>query len=178
MWGIARKYAVSVADLAQANNLDSSYEIEVGQILLLPDGAMTSRSLQTLYRSGGFSWPVTGTISSGYGWRSHPVSGEELFHEGIDIAAPYGTKVGASAPGKVTFAGWEGGYGRLVIVRHDAEFETRYAHLSGWEVSAGDEVKEGQALGYVGSSGDSTGPHLHFEVRRNGMPEDPRDYLP
>jgi murein DD-endopeptidase MepM/ murein hydrolase activator NlpD len=124
------------------------------------------------------SWPVRGRVSSGFGYRIHPVHGVGRDHVGLDIAAPAGVRVGAAAGGTVTFAGWRGGYGRLVIVDHGGGLTTRYAHLAGIEVATGTRVRAGATLGTVGSSGVSTGPHLHFEVRRQGVPVDPRPLLP
>jgi murein DD-endopeptidase MepM/ murein hydrolase activator NlpD len=124
------------------------------------------------------SWPVRGRVSSAFGYRVHPVDGVGRDHVGLDIAAPSGARVGAAAGGTVTFAGWRGAYGRLVIVDHGGGLTTRYAHLAGIEVRAGAQVATGAPLGTVGSSGVSTGPHLHFEVRRQGIPVDPRPLLP
>jgi peptidoglycan hydrolase FlgJ len=117
--------------------------------------------------------PLDTKTTSGYGWRNDPLGHGRKFHSGVDLRAAYGTEVPAAAAGEVTFAGDQRGYGTTVVVRHDDGFETRYAHLSAADVQAGDRVDAGQALGRVGSSGRSTGPHLHFEVRRNGQQVDP-----
>jgi murein DD-endopeptidase MepM/ murein hydrolase activator NlpD len=106
------------------------------------------------------------------------VSGEEAYHEGIDIAASSGTKVYAAASGKVTFAGWYAGYGRLITIDHGDGIKTQYGHLSGYEVAKGDSVSAGELIGYVGQSGTATGPNLHFEVLKSGKPVNPRNYLP
>jgi flagellar protein FlgJ len=111
--------------------------------------------------------------TSGYGWRNDPLGAGRKFHAGVDLRAAYGTEVPAAAAGEVTFAGDQSGYGTTVVVRHGDGFETRYAHLSSTDVQTGDQVQAGQSVGRVGNSGRSTGPHLHFEVRRNGQQVDP-----
>lgn len=178
LWDIAERYGIEVNQIASANNLPSAEDIQVGQVLLLPGVSPTSRPAQVLSRSSSFIWPVSGSVTDDFGWRIHPVTGDDQFHEGIDIAAPTGTDIKAASSGTVTFAGWSGGYGRLVIVSHPNGSETRYGHLSGFEATTGEWVSVGQVIGYVGQSGDATGPHCHFEVRKNGTPLDPEDYLP
>jgi len=122
-------------------------------------------------------WPVKGLITSRYGWRRSPYSWAREFHDGIDIGAPRGTPIQVTADGTVVFSGWKAGYGRIVIVRHGFGFETRYAHNSRNLVSVGQRVKRGEIIAYVGSSGRSTGPHVHYEVRRYGRLLNPRDFL-
>mgnify|MGYP001167474163 CR=1 FL=1 len=119
---------------------------------------------------GQFSWPVNGTLTSRFGPRWGRM------HEGIDIAAPTGRPIGAAAAGTVIVAGWGGGYGNLVVVSHGS-ISTAYAHMSRIAVSNGQQVSRGTVLGAVGSTGHSTGPHLHFEVRVNGAPQNPINYL-
>ena len=127
--------------------------------------------------SGKFAWPVAGRIISGYGYRIHPIFGVRRFHSGIDLAAPYGTLVKAADGGQVVQAGYFGGYGNSVMLYHGGGFATWYAHLSSINVSMGQFVQRGQVVGLVGSTGWSTGPHLHFEVRINGAPQNPLAYL-
>lgn len=127
--------------------------------------------------SGKFAWPVAARIISGYGNRYHPIFGYNRFHSGIDLAAPYGTLVKAADGGQVIQAGYFGGYGYSVMLYHGGGFATWYAHLSSINVSMGQFVQRGQVIGLVGSTGWTTGPHLHFEVRINGAPQDPRAYL-
>jgi len=127
--------------------------------------------------SGSFSWPVTGTITSPFGWRSNPFGGSPEFHQGLDIAAPTGTTVTAAAGGTVIMAQWYGGYGNYILIDHGGGYSTGYGHLSAIYVSNGQSVKRGQAIGAVGSTGASTGPHLHFEVRIDGKPVDPAPRL-
>jgi len=126
---------------------------------------------------GSFSWPVTGTITSPFGWRSNPFGGAPEFHQGLDIAAPTGTTVTAAAAGTVIMAQWYGGYGNYILIDHGGSYSTGYGHLSAIYVSSGQTVQRGQAIGAVGSTGQSTGPHLHFEVRIAGKPVDPAPRL-
>ncbi|HXG51809.1 MAG TPA: peptidoglycan DD-metalloendopeptidase family protein [candidate division Zixibacteria bacterium] len=121
--------------------------------------------------------PLSGTVSSPFGWRADPLDGKTRLHHGVDIAAPAGTPVRAAAGGKVTFSGRLAGYGNVVEVDHGGGLVTRYGHNAENLVVAGDRVRAGEAIALVGSSGRATGPHLHFEVRRNGAPVDPRDLL-
>ena len=118
-----------------------------------------------------------GRITSEFGPRTHPVTGAHRDHHGLDIAAATGTPIGAAADGKVTFAGSQGGYGNVVIVDHGNGTETRYAHQDTIAVTVGQSIRAGQRVGTVGSTGMSTGPHLHFEVRRHGEPVDPHRFL-
>lgn len=112
-------------------------------------------------------------VTSGFGKRVHPITRKVTSHDGIDLSAPKGTRILASRSGKVTFAGEADGYGLLVIVDHGQGVETRYAHASAMLVKEGQEVKAGQVIAKVGNTGRSTGPHLHFEIRRHGRPVDP-----
>jgi murein DD-endopeptidase MepM/ murein hydrolase activator NlpD len=129
--------------------------------------------------SGSMTWPAPGheTISSGYGWRVHPILGTRRFHAGIDIAAPSGARIVAAAAGTVIFAGDRGDYGNVTMIDHGNGLVTVYAHQSSIGVNEGDRVKRGQRIGSVGSTGLSTGPHLHFEVRVNGSTRNPLGYL-
>lgn len=126
---------------------------------------------------GSFSWPVTGTITSPFGWRSNPFGGAPEFHQGLDIAAPTGTTVTAAAGGTVVMAQWYGGYGNYIAIDHGGGYSTGYGHLSAIYVSVNQAVQRGQAIGAVGSTGESTGPHLHFEIRINGKAVDPAPRL-
>jgi murein DD-endopeptidase MepM/ murein hydrolase activator NlpD len=121
--------------------------------------------------ASGFIWPVSAPITSPFGWRWGRL------HEGIDLGAAYGTPIGAAGAGVVTWAGWEGGYGNLVVIDHGGGIATAYGHQSQIAVSVGQTVARGHVIGYVGSTGHSTGPHLHFEVRVGGQAVDPLGYL-
>lgn len=123
-------------------------------------------------------WPANGTITSNFGYRGNPIGGGTGFHEGLDIAVDYGTPVCATAAGTVTSAGWVDGYGNLVEIDHGNGYVTRYGHNSMILVVVGQEVKTGDILALAGSTGRSTGPHVHYEVRVNGTPTDPLLFLP
>jgi len=116
-------------------------------------------------------------LSSSFGWRRHPISGRHVMHEGLDFAAPKGTPIHAASGGVVTAAGYKSGYGNMVEIYHGNDLVTRYAHASKLKVKAGDIVERGQEIAAVGSTGHSTGPHLHFEVRMAGHPLDPVLFL-
>ncbi len=122
-------------------------------------------------------WPVNGRLMGGFGVRLDPFSGEGAMHTGIDISAAYGTPVHATADGIVIHAGWNGGYGRCVIVDHGNNYQTWYAHLSRMDVIEGQEIRQGEVLGEVGSTGRSTGAHLHYEVRIASTPVNPYRFL-
>ena len=121
--------------------------------------------------------PVSGFFSDGFGWRRDPLDGSREFHKGVDIVAPTGTPVRAPADGLVTAAGRMAGYGEMIHLAHGFGMGTRYGHLSRLMVSPGQRVKRGDVIGLVGSTGHSTGPHLHYEVFRTGVQVDPRKYL-
>lgn len=122
-------------------------------------------------------WPVVGPITSSFGERQDPFNGEGAFHAGIDISTSFGQAVRATADGMVLTAGLASGYGREIMIDHGHGIQTLYGHLSGFAVSSGQEVKRGQVIGYVGTSGRSTGPHLHYEVRIRNTPVNPHKYL-
>ena len=124
-------------------------------------------------RSAGLMAPAAGRVTSSFGLRQHPILRFARFHAGIDLGASYGSPVVAAADGQVVGAGWNGGYGRQVQVAHGNGIVTTYSHMSGFAASPGEAVRQGQVIGYVGSTGMSTGPHLHFEVRMNGRAVDP-----
>jgi murein DD-endopeptidase MepM/ murein hydrolase activator NlpD len=128
--------------------------------------------------SGKLLWPTNGILVSGFGYRIHPIFGVNRFHSGIDIGASYGTPVVAAAGGEVIQSGYFGGYGYSVMLYHGGGYATWYAHLSSINVSMGQLVERGGLVGRVGSTGWSTGPHLHFEIRINGAAQDPMGYLP
>jgi len=121
--------------------------------------------------------PVVGMISSHYGQREHPRSGEENFHSGIDISSSPGNPVKATADGIVSFSGWSGGSGNLVVLEHGHGFSTFYAHNRSIPVKVANKVKRGDIIGYVGSTGYSTGPHVHYEIWKDGKSIDPVNYL-
>jgi septal ring factor EnvC (AmiA/AmiB activator) len=127
--------------------------------------------------TGIFSWPVNGSITSPYGWRVHPIYGGYRFHTGIDLSAGYGEIISAASDGIVIFTGWYDGYGYTVVIDHGSGYSSLYAHCSSILVRKGQTVYKGEAIARVGSTGNSTGPHLHFEIRQNGSPINPMGKL-
>ena len=127
--------------------------------------------------SGGMIWPVSGEITSPFGWRTHPIFGSQIFHSGLDIGADYGVPIVAAQSGVVIEAGWIGGYGNTVMIDHGGGVVTLYGHNQSLAVDVGQSVSQGQVISYCGSTGNSTGPHCHFEVRVGGEPVSPYDYL-
>ena len=142
-----------------------------------PAGAPDVQTFPAATGSGALTLPVAGPVTSPFGARTSPTTGAQEFHEGIDIGAAQGTPIRAAASGTVTFAGQMSGYGNVVIVQHTAGLQTRYAHQSAMSVTAGQTVAAGEVIGAVGATGEATGPHLHFEVRLNGVAVDPAPYL-
>jgi murein DD-endopeptidase MepM/ murein hydrolase activator NlpD len=122
-------------------------------------------------------WPVEGQVTGSFGERIDPFNGEGAFHSGVDIGSSYGHPIVAPADGVVTFTDQLGGYGKAIMIDHGNGISTRYGHLSGFAVTAGQSVRRGDVIGYVGASGRSTGPHLHYEVRINDTPVNPYKYL-
>lgn len=131
--------------------------------------------------SAGFMRPIGGRISSPFGWRTHPIFNSRTFHSGVDIAGPNKGSIRASNSGKVIYSGWYGGYGKVVILDHGTvngkPTTTLYAHMSSIRVGQGQFVNKGDVIGYEGTTGYSTGPHVHFEVRINGKPNNPLNYI-
>jgi murein DD-endopeptidase MepM/ murein hydrolase activator NlpD len=141
---------------------------------------LAGREIPSGATSGGpgtLTWPVSGPITSPFGMRADPNGHGFRMHTGMDIAAPTGQTIVAAAGGRIIFAGWYGGYGNAIVVDHGGQTSTLYGHCSQIFVAVGQEVQRGQAIGAVGATGDATGPHLHFEVRINGVPVDPAGHL-
>jgi len=147
----------------------SSYEIE----MLLQASQYTER-----FGTEGMIWPIDAAITSGYGNRRHPIFGGMRMHTGVDMPAPYGTLVHAPQDGIVVYSGWKSGYGNTVIIDHGDGLATLCAHNSSLEVRVGEMVNRGQVIAKVGSTGYSTGPHVHFEVRISGQHTDPMPFMP
>jgi len=178
LWDIARKYEASMEEIVSVNQLANPSRLQVGQELVIPGAqaqAVALRREQLVSPSGqllrNFDWPVQGRVSSRYGTRWGRM------HYGLDIAVPTGTPVRASAAGTVTYAGSMGSYGLLVIIDHGNRVETRYAHNSRIVVKVGQRVKRGDIIAYSGNTGNSTGPHVHFEIRYRGTAVNPENYL-
>lgn len=127
--------------------------------------------------TGAMSWPCSGPITSPFGYRTHPIFGTTIFHAGIDIGVDYGTPIHAADSGVVVYSGWISGYGNAVIIDHGGGVSTLYGHNQSLAVSEGQSVSKGSVIAYAGSTGNSTGPHCHFEVDVNGSPVNPMGYL-
>jgi murein DD-endopeptidase MepM/ murein hydrolase activator NlpD len=179
-------------NLAVTDELDQQQlKLSVDQFYSLRAQAMSGRVSRAL--EGGLSpnfagdwteladapsmWPVEGRLGSAFGQRQDPINGEGAFHSGIDIDAPYGTPVRATADGEVTGATMGAGYGRQIVLDHSHDVLTVYGHLSATAVVPGEHVTRGEVIGYVGQSGRATGPHLHYEVRVHRVPVNPHKYL-
>ncbi|HHV59828.1 MAG TPA: M23 family metallopeptidase [Clostridiaceae bacterium] len=157
-----------LAKLGELSNIDSTTTVDFSK--LQDDIAMFLGALPTL-------WPAQGRISDNFGYRTHPISFLYKLHSGIDIAADYGADIVAAADGTVIMSGTNGGYGKCIIIDHGNGLKTLYAHASELLVSNGAKVKKGELIARVGSTGTSTGPHLHFEVQMDDVPIDPLIYL-
>ena len=175
---LAKKYEVDYEVIWFANSLDSK-ELAPGTRLVIPGAKMPDPLLQarSVSRGGtkvncGFVWPMLGKLSSNYGMR------KGSFHWGIDITGRVGAPIYAVAPGVVTSSGWGGSYGYMVHLQHKSGISTLYAHATKLNVAKGDEVSQGDIIAYVGSTGNSTGPHLHFEVKVHGRHVNPLSHLP
>ncbi|MCO5315707.1 MAG: peptidoglycan DD-metalloendopeptidase family protein [Solirubrobacterales bacterium] len=176
----ARRSALASIDSQVENleeiesNLQARIQAQIGAASgasTLPAGPMSAPS------AAGLIWPVSGTLTSGFGGRNSPGGIGSTNHEGLDIAVPEGTPIRAAKGGTVIMASYNGGYGNYTCIDHGSGLSTCYAHQSSFAVSAGQRVSQGQVIGYSGNTGASTGPHLHFEVRINGVAQDPTAYL-
>ena len=177
---VMSRYGIGAAELADANQIRTPQDLLAREMLFLP-GVKPVEALERLARvreaERVFRWPLQGRLTSYFGRRNLGM-GTSSFHSAIDVAAPLGTPLLASRSGVVTFSGWSGSYGRLVKIRHANGFETWYAHNSRNLVSVGQRVQQGEVVALVGSTGLSTGPHVHFEIRERGRPLDPLGFLP
>jgi murein DD-endopeptidase MepM/ murein hydrolase activator NlpD len=174
--GISRSLGVPMEAILDANDLQKD-TITAGQLIFVPGARMRSEDLK-LALGELFIYPLKGArLTSPFGWRSDPISGVRRYHAAIDLAAPTGTTVKAAMDGKISSVGFNSTYGRYIIMSHGTEYQTMYAHLSQVSVSQGDRVNQGVKIGEVGSTGYSTGPHLHFAVYKNGRPVNPLDFL-
>lgn len=151
---------------------------EEAKVIPPPPAAGQAPAAASGTSAAGFRWPIAARVTSEYGWRIHPIYGTKRLHAGIDLGAGSGTPIAAAAGGTVIFAGVQGGYGNTVVISHGNGISTLYAHQSQIGVSNGAQVAAGEVIGYVGSTGASTGPHLHLEFRVNGSAVNPRGYLP
>ncbi|MBP2634328.1 MAG: spore coat assembly protein SafA [Firmicutes bacterium] len=172
LWDIAHTYGVPVETIKSANTKGSD-QITVGERLFIP-GAHLARAETVVARASvsRFFWPTRGEISSDFGWRWGRL------HAGIDIANDTGTYVVAARAGQIIWAGWRGGYGYTVMIDHGGGYISLYGHLDDYNVERGQYVRGGQRIASMGNTGNSTGPHLHFEIQKNGEPVDPTGFLP
>lgn len=174
LWEISERYGISIDEISRANDISDPSRLQPNAQLVIP-GATRLKPRDVILVNGqlqkAFDWPVQGRISSPFGARWGKM------HNGLDIAVPTGTHVKAAADGRISFAGWNGGYGILVIVDHGNGVETRYAHNSRLNVKVGQKVERGQVIAYSGNTGVSTGPHVHFEIRQRNTPVNPQTYL-
>jgi murein DD-endopeptidase MepM/ murein hydrolase activator NlpD len=171
-------------DAAFYQRAEAELQAESNSTTAMIRSLMSSRkaTFQVVKNStGSFMWPIQGRVTSGFGSRFHPIHRRRITHTGLDIGGPNGGAVHAADGGQVIFAGWKGGYGKAIMVNHGnrngQNLVTLYGHLSRISVSVGENVSKGQTIGAEGSTGYSTGPHLHFEVRVNGAPVNPLGYL-
>lgn len=188
LYRLSLYYDVPVSRIRRTNRIGDAKALDVGDRLVIP-GSRRRQPRYALTPNGPrapevgarppsarpglhFRWPIDGRLSSRFGWRNGRP------HEGIDIAARKGTRIRAAAPGRVILSGWLGGYGRVVIVSHNGAYSTVYAHNARNHVRKGQFVQTGQLLAEVGATGRASGPHVHFEIRRNEKPLDPLRYLP
>ncbi len=174
---IADRYSISLLSVLKVNEIENENSIEEGMEIFLPAARYTIDERIALYGLSFFTPLYYYRVSSQYGYRIDPFTKTRALHRGIDFAAPTGTAILAARGGTVTFSGYSGGYGLLVIIRHNDEYTTYYGHMHKSYVKVGQKVAMGQTIGEVGSTGRSTGPHLHFEIRKYGSPVDPRWYV-
>lgn len=184
---LAKEYNIFPESIYSANEMEPGSLLKEGAEIFLPGAkvvafvtsgkgsAAIARDKASAQR--GLGWPVVGKISSRFGWRKDPVRGGRDFHTGLDIKAPYGRSVVAAASGKVVYSGWMGGYGKAVVISHGGKMTTLYGHCSRLLVKTGDSVQRGAKIAQVGSTGRSTGNHVHFEVRRAGSLVNPLSAL-
>jgi murein DD-endopeptidase MepM/ murein hydrolase activator NlpD len=173
--GIAKSFGINVAKIADANDLKSA-SLYAGQSLFIPYARLSSYDLRNFYGDK-FVWPARGIISSPFGFRINPFSGLRTFHSAIDIAIPMGTPVRATMDGTVADTGYNSVFGNYIILRHSGGYQSLYGHLEAIGVRRGAAVSQGQVIGHSGNTGESTGPHLHFSIFKNGVAVNPIAYV-
>ena len=152
-------------------------QLEAGNVDIVEFGEDDGGGYVMQSYGGGMIWPVSGPITSEFGWRTHPIFGNARFHSGLDIGSDYGVPIHAAQGGVVIESGWIGGYGNTIMIDHGGGIVTLYGHNESLAVGVGQTVNQGDVIAYCGSTGNSTGPHCHFEVRLGGEPVSPWDYL-
>jgi murein DD-endopeptidase MepM/ murein hydrolase activator NlpD len=174
--GISGSMGVPLEAILDANDLETDI-ISAGMNLFIPGARMNNEDLR-LALGDLFIYPLKGArLSSPFGWRNDPFTGVRTHHAGVDLSAPQGTAVSAAMEGKVSAVGFDRTYGNFVILTHPGGYQTLYAHLTAYSVKLNQQVAQGSQLGTVGSTGYSTGPHLHFSVYKNGRAVNPLDLL-
>lgn len=176
---ISSLYKVDAEKILEVNSISRPKSLTSGTEIFIPGAKLLPSTQQYLLGSDiGFIQPISGGwFSSGYGYRRDPFTNEIRFHTGVDIAAYSGASIRASKSGKVTFSGWQKGYGNIIVIKHSDGYWTKYAHNLKNLVSQGDYVRQGQVIGLVGSTGRSIGSHLHFEICKNGHAVNPASFI-
>ena len=189
LWEVERLRVEGQASVTVVEELIDGVQLQIQAYLqekegLLDDAEALGREiayrkvlLARALRPGRLGWPADGLITSGFGWRTHPILNRRIFHNGIDLDSPYGTPIRAAGDGRVILAQTWSGFGNTVVIQHGGDVTSIYGHMSRFGTSVGNDVREGNVIGYVGCTGLCTGPHLHFEVREDGVPVDPLKYL-
>lgn len=165
------KHHVQLLEVSQQRYIETEWQQQTHEHLALLE------DLGEYFNGRPNRWPVLGEISSWFGFRMDPFHGTQAMHDGIDIVAPDGTPIHAPAPGRVIFVGDGGAFGNLIVIEHKNKLLTRYGHLSDYFVHVGEWVKRGEKIAEVGSTGRSTASHLHYAVEKNGIYQDPTEYL-
>lgn len=175
---ISNDYKISVEKILETNDISKPKQLVAGKEIFIPGAKLLPATKEYLLGGIGFIRPVgNGWFSSGYGYRRDPFSNEIRFHTGVDLSAYQGTPIRASKGGKVTFSGWEQGYGYMVVIDHGDGYSTKYAHTMKNLVSQGMYVRQGQVIALVGNTGRSKGSHLHFEICKNGRQVNPASFI-
>jgi len=172
---ISKLYGIDMTRIADANNI-SSATIKIGDRLFIPNAKLAASALQNFYGTT-FIWPVRGIISSPFGYRINPFSGQKTYHSAIDIVVNKGTSVKSTREGKVADTGYNAVFGNYIILRHSDGYQSMYAHLDQILTKKGLNVNQGEVIGRSGNTGQSTGPHLHFSIFRNGQAIDPLKFV-
>ncbi|MDR0409147.1 MAG: M23 family metallopeptidase [Spirochaetaceae bacterium] len=172
---IAKKYEVNPVSIVTTNELFTK-KVSEGSLVFVPGAKLALARLQEI-NGDLFPWPVRGRLSSHYGYRRSPITGLRAFHSGVDIAANTGVPIKAVMDGMVISAGYNDVFGNFVVISHSSNYRTLYGHMSVINVETGKTVKKGQMIGAVGNTGQSTGPHLHFQVYKNGLTMNPLNVM-
>ncbi|MDR1903621.1 MAG: M23 family metallopeptidase [Treponema sp.] len=172
---ISQAHGVPLTAILDANDMDNDF-IRVGMQIFIPGARMPKEELK-LVLGELFIYPISGRLSSPFGWRNDPISGIRRYHAAIDLAASLGTPVKAAMDGKIASVGFNATYGKFIIMTHTGGYQTMYAHLNSTAVKQGAQIPQGGKIGEVGSTGYSTGPHLHFAVYKNNRAINPYDVL-